>query len=134
MIATAREEVELRTDTDVVRARQVVRSLAMAVGFGLVDLTKVVTAASELARNTVLHGRGGRMIIEELRDGSRRGVRLSFEDEGPGIADVAAALRDGYTTGDGMGLGLGGARRLMHDFELESVPGTGTRVTVARWR
>jgi serine/threonine-protein kinase RsbT len=134
MIATAREEVELRTDTDVVRARQVVRSLSMAVGFGLVDLTKVVTAASELARNTLQHGRGGRMVIEELRDGSRRGVRLSFEDEGPGIADIPAALRDGYTTGDGLGLGLGGARRLMHDFHVESTPGSGTRVTVARWR
>jgi serine/threonine-protein kinase RsbT len=103
-------------------------------GFGLVDQTKIVTAASELGRNTVVHGGGGEARLEALNDGSRRGLRLSFEDKGPGIPDVETAMRDGYTTGGGLGLGLGGARRLMTDFDIRSAPGEGTRVSVTRWR
>jgi serine/threonine-protein kinase RsbT len=103
-------------------------------GFSLVDQTKIVTAASELARNTIQHGGGGRALIETLIDGSRRGVRLTFEDQGPGIADVALALRDGFSTAGGLGLGLSGARRLSNEFSIESTPGRGTRVMIARWK
>ena len=126
--------VQLRTDSDVVRARQAARTLCAEQGFTLVEQTKVVTAASELARNTITHGGGGTATIEALQDGGRRGVRLMFEDSGPGIADVSRAMQDGYTTGSGMGLGLGGSRRLMHDFEVVSTPGAGTRVIAVRWR
>jgi serine/threonine-protein kinase RsbT len=103
-------------------------------GFTLVDQTKMVTAASELARNTVLYGGGGAAILEALEDGSRKGVRMTFEDDGPGIADIALAMKDGYTSGNGMGLGLGGSRRLVNDFEITSTLGTGTRVVAVRWR
>ena len=114
--------------------RQVVREWAVGVGFSLVDQTKVVTAASELARNVIVYGGGGTLSLEALNDGSRRGLRLAFEDQGPGIADIETALRDGYTTGAGLGLGLGGAKRLSNEFEIHSRPGEGTRVVITRWR
>lgn len=128
------EEMPLRHPDDVVRARQVVREWSVQLGFGLVDQTKIVTAASELARNTIVHGGGGRMRLERLEAGGRAGLRLTFQDEGPGIPDVNRALQDGYTTGAGLGLGLGGSRRLVHEFDVQSRPGEGTRVVVARWR
>ena len=129
-----REVLQLRSDSDVVRTRQAVRAMCAEAGFTLVDQTKMVTAASELARNTIIHGRGGTTTLEALEDGSRKGVRMTFEDEGPGIADIAQALKDGYTTGNGMGLGLGGSRRLVNEFNITSGPGTGTRVVAVRWR
>jgi serine/threonine-protein kinase RsbT len=128
------ETLPIRTATDVVVVRQSARTWAVAQGLSLVDQTKIVTAASELARNTLRYGGGGTMRMEILQDGQRRGLRLTFEDHGPGIPDVALALTDGYTTGDGLGLGLGGARRLVNDFDIWSQPGAGTRVTVTRWK
>jgi serine/threonine-protein kinase RsbT len=128
------ERLPLRSDDDVVRARQGVRQAAVELGFNLVEQTKVVTAASELARNTLIHGGGGDLQIERLRDGSRAGVRLTFVDQGPGIPDVAQALRDGFTTGSGLGLGLGGARRLMGDLVISSSAANGTTVVAVRWR
>ncbi len=128
------ERVPIRTPQDVVLVRQRTRTLAAGQGLSLVDQTKVVTAASELARNTLEHGKGGEVLLEAVMNGSRRGIRLTFEDQGPGIADVTAALRDGFTTGTGMGLGLPGARRLMNEFSIESTLGQGTRVVVARWK
>jgi serine/threonine-protein kinase RsbT len=114
-------------------ARQMTRSWAIEIGFNLVDQTKIVTAASELARNTVIHGGGGSMRLEILEHDGRRGLRLTFEDEGAGIADIQKALTDGYTTGNGLGLGLGGAKRLTLEFEIFSKPGNGTRVVITRW-
>jgi serine/threonine-protein kinase RsbT len=111
-----------------------VRSSAVAAGLSLVDQTKIVTAASELARNTLTYGGGGTMTIAIIADGFKRGVRLVFEDHGPGIADIQLALTDGYTTGNGLGLGLSGAKRLSNEFSIESQVGAGTRVTIARWR
>ncbi len=134
MTVRRREVLQLRGDGDVVRARQSVRAMCAESGFSLVDQTKMVTAASELARNTIVHGRGGTVSLESLEDGARRGVKLVFEDTGPGIADIARALQDGYTTGNGMGLGLPGSRRLVNEFEVVSQPGVGTRVTAVRWR
>ena len=128
------EILGLRTDEDVVRVRQIVRDKAAKLGFSLIDQTKVVTAASELARNTVLHGGGGTVKLETVRNDSRVGIRLSFEDEGPGIPNIDLALKDGYTTGKGLGLGLSGSRRLMSEFEIDSRPGEGTRVMVTRWK
>ena len=125
---------QVRTSEDVVGVRQVVREWSIAAGLGLVDQTKIVTAASELARNVLDYGGGGTMTIEALNDGPRRGVRLTFVDQGPGIADVDQALRDGFSSGSGLGLGLGGAKRLSNEFSIDSRPGEGTRVTVARWR
>jgi serine/threonine-protein kinase RsbT len=134
-VAVLRDEVrEIRSSQDVVGVRQMVREWAVYAGFSLVDQTKIVTAASELARNTLTHGGGGSMRVEALNDGNRRGVRVVFEDQGPGIPDVEQALRDGFTTGGGLGLGLGGAKRLSHDFEIVSDPGRGTRVAITRWR
>jgi serine/threonine-protein kinase RsbT len=127
------EVLEIRTSYDIVRVRQLVREWTIAAGFSLVDQTKMVTAASELARNTLEHGGGGVARGEQIADGTRRGVRLVCEDQGPGIPDVQLALRDGYTTRTGLGLGLGGARRLVNDFRIDSRPGEGTRVTIARW-
>ncbi|HEX6643382.1 MAG TPA: anti-sigma regulatory factor [Gemmatimonadales bacterium] len=124
----------VRTANDIVAVRQHVRTRAIELGFTLVDQTKIVTAASELARNTLTHGGGGTARVEALTDGVRRGLRLTFEDQGKGIADLELALRDGYSTGGGLGLGLSGARRLMSDFSLHSVPGQGTRVVAVRWR
>ena len=119
---------------DVVAVRQSVRQRAVELGFSLVDQTKIVTAASELARNTLQYGGGGRVTIDAVEDFGRRGIRLTFEDDGPGIPDVELAMKDGYTTGGGLGLGLSGARRLSNDFSIESTPGKGTRVTITRWR
>ena len=127
------DTMPLRTSDDVVRVRQAVRARAVAIGFSLVDQTKIVTAASEIARNTVDYGGGGEMRIEVLRNGQRRGVRLTFNDTGPGIRDIDQAMRDGYTTGNGLGLGLSGAKRLCNEFDITSAPGSGTTVTIARW-
>jgi len=126
--------LEIRSSEDVVRVRQATREAAVALGFSLVDQTKLVTAASELARNTLEHGHGGEVSLEKLETGAKRGVRLTFVDQGPGIADVNQALKDGYTSGNGLGLGLGGARRLSNEFEIDSNPGAGTRVRMVRWR
>src|SRR5205809_7988500 len=120
-------------DDDIVRVRQRVRDWAVALGFSLVDQTKLVTAASELARNTLIYGKGGTLVLESVVNERRRGLRLTFEDRGPGIADVALALKDGYTTGNGLGLGLSGSRRLAQDFAIDSKVGEGTRVVIARW-
>jgi serine/threonine-protein kinase RsbT len=128
------EELEIGESDDVVRVRQLVRDAAVELGFSIVDQTKVVTAASELARNTYTYGGGGRVRLERLNSGSRHGLRLIFEDDGPGIADIEQALRDGYTTGTGLGLGLGGARRLVNEFHIDSTPGGGTRIVAIRWR
>lgn len=127
-------ELPLRAPEHIVRLRQAVRDRAVALGFGLVDQTKIVTAASELARNTILHGGGGHAEIVELLAGARRGLRLTFIDEGPGIENIDQAMQDGFTTGTGLGLGLGGARRLVNEFHIDSVPGKGTRITIVRWR
>ena len=130
---TRSEVLPCRSDADVVLARQAVRRWAIEMRFSLVDQTKLVTAASELARNTVQYGGGGTMRIEALADRGRRGLRLTFEDEGPGIADVTLAMTDGYTTGSGLGLGLSGSKRLSNEFGIVSAPGQGTRVTIVRW-
>ncbi len=127
------ETMPVRTSDDVVRVRQAVRARAVSAGFSLVDQTKIVTAASEIARNTVDYGGGGTARIEVVRNGQRRGVRLTFTDQGPGIADLSMALKDGYTTGSGLGLGLSGAKRLCNEFDVRSAPGQGTVVTLARW-
>lgn len=124
----------IRSSADIVHVRQAVREWSQSLGFGLVDVTKMVTAASEIARNTLEYGGGGQVELQSLTDGARRGLRLVFEDDGPGIGDVEQALADGYTTGSGLGLGLGGARRLVNDFAIESSPGDGTRVMLARWK
>ncbi|HEY1283045.1 MAG TPA: anti-sigma regulatory factor [Steroidobacteraceae bacterium] len=124
----------IRSSEDVVRVRQVARERAVAQGFSLVDQTKLVTAASELARNTLEYGGGGEVTVELLNESARKGVRLTFTDKGPGIADVELALKDGYTTGNGLGLGLSGARRLSNEFTIESKVGEGTRVAITRWR
>jgi serine/threonine-protein kinase RsbT len=130
----ARQEVlPIRTSADIVGVRQKVRAWAAELRFSLVDQTKLVTAASELARNTLEHGKGGEVRLEMLEDAPRRGLRLVFEDQGPGIPDVALALKDGYTTGGGLGLGLGGAKRLVNEFQIDSTPGQGTRVVAVRW-
>lgn len=134
MPANLPEVLEIRTSSDVVAVRQATRALAEQTGLSLVDQTKLVTAASELARNTLDYGGGGTVRVDLLENGGRRGVRLVFEDQGPGIPNVAEAMKDGFTTGSGLGLGLGGARRLVNEFAIESAPGQGTRVTIARWK
>jgi serine/threonine-protein kinase RsbT len=128
------ESLPIRSDQDIVIVRQTVRAWAVDLHFGLVDQTKIVTAASELARNALTHGGGGHVRLESLNDGPRRGLRLTFEDRGPGIADIELAMKDGYTTGSGLGLGLSGARRLSNDFEIRSKPGEGTVVAITRWK
>jgi serine/threonine-protein kinase RsbT len=128
------DTLPIRSEGDVVAVRQVTRAWAAELGFSLVDQTKVVTAASELARNTLIHGGGGSVRIESLAEGIRKGLRLSFEDHGPGIPDIDLALKDGYTTGGGLGLGLSGSKRLMSDFSIDSRVGEGTKVTVTKWR
>jgi serine/threonine-protein kinase RsbT len=128
------EKLPLQTGEDIIRVRQAVRTWAIELGFSLVDQTKIVTACSELARNTIVHGGGGTAGLESLRDGIRRGLRLTFADQGPGIADIEQALRDGFTTGTGLGLGLGGARRLSNEFDIRSQPGAGTLVRITRWK
>ncbi|GAA2410701.1 ATP-binding protein [Streptomyces glaucosporus] len=123
----------VRNDEDLITVRHAVRAATVEAGFGLVDQTRVVTAASELARNAYIHGGGGTVTIEFLRQAGRRGIRLTVHDEGPGIPDVEAALADGFTTGAGLGHGLGGARRLMHEFELHTATGKGTTISATRW-
>ena len=133
MIATRDDVLPIRQSDDVVRVRQEVRARAIEAGLGLVDQTKIVTAASELARNTLDYGLGGTARIETFANTARRGVRLTFEDQGPGIADLEQAVTDGYTTGGGLGLGLSGSKLLSNEFDIHSVVGEGTRVTIARW-
>jgi serine/threonine-protein kinase RsbT len=130
----SREAVPITADDDIVRVRQRVRDWAVNIGFSLVDQTKLVTAASELARNTLVYGQGGTVLLEAVTNDTRRGLRLTFEDRGPGIPDIDKALTAGFTTGSGLGLGLSGAKRLSHDFEITSAPGQGTRVVIARWK
>ena len=127
------EILGLTSEPDVVSVRRRVRELAAQLNFSLVDQTKLVTAASELARNTLIYGGGGQMLVEVM-NGPRTGLRLSFEDKGPGIPDINMALRDGFTSGSGLGLGLSGAKRLSNDFDIKSAPGKGTQVMIARWR
>ncbi|GAA3811864.1 anti-sigma regulatory factor [Sphaerisporangium flaviroseum] len=127
------EELAITSNDEVVLVRQKVRATAIKLGFSLIDQTKVVTAASELARNTLVHAGGGHARIEVVHNGGRRGVRLLFKDEGPGIPDLQLALTDGWSSGSGLGLGLSGSRRLVDEFELESEPGRGTVVTVTKW-
>jgi len=128
------EELKLAESMDVVRVRQTVRAWMVEEGFGLVDQTKMVTAASELARNAVDYAGGGVARLEQLVEGARVGLRITFTDHGPGIPDLELALTDGYTTGNGLGMGLGGSRRLVNEFAIKSSPGQGTVVTVTRWR
>ena len=128
------QEMPIRSATDVVQVRQAVRTAAVGLGFSLVEQTKIVTAASELARNTFEHGGGGTARVQTIAQGLKRGLRLTFADHGPGIADVALAMTDGYTTGQGMGLGLSGSKRLVSEFELDTAVGRGTTVTVTRWK
>jgi serine/threonine-protein kinase RsbT len=129
-----RSVLPIRSQEDVVRVRQATRENAIAQGFSLVDQTKLVTAASELARNTLEYGNGGEVEIARVADGPRKGVRLTFVDQGPGIEDIEKALTDGYSSGGGLGLGLSGARRLSNEFSIDSTPGKGTQVMIARWR
>lgn len=134
MVTLRDETFPIRTSDDIVKVRQITRESALMQAFSLVDQTKLVTAASELARNTLDHGHGGEVRIEALQEGSRRGVRLTFTDQGPGIPDLDKALRDGFTTGHGLGLGLSGSRRLVNEFDIHSEVGKGTRVTIGRWK
>ena len=133
-VETLQGTLPVRTEEDIVASRQKVRALTQQLKFSLVDQTKMITAASELSRNTVVHGGGGQMRWEVLEQGLKRGLRLHFEDTGPGIADVQLALTDGWTSGGGMGLGLPGSKRLVHQFDLQSTPGRGTHVTITRWK
>lgn len=128
------EKAAIASSEDIVRVRQMVRNAAVRLSFSLVDQTKIVTAASELARNTLEYGGGGTVIVDEMADHGRFGVQLIFEDRGPGIEDLNRAMQDGFTSGSGLGLGLGGAKRLCNEFEIQSKPGEGTRVRVARWK
>jgi serine/threonine-protein kinase RsbT len=128
------ESLEVRSASDVVTVRQVVRTWAIDTGFSLVDQTKIVTAASELARNMIDYAGGGAVCLEMINDGARRGLRVAFEDKGPGIPDIQQALTDHFTTGNGLGLGLGGAKRLVNEFDIRSRVGEGTRVVITRWK
>ncbi len=132
-VATEPKTLPLRGESDIVQARREVRDLTIKLGCSLVEQTKFVTATSEIARNTLVHGKGGGMTIEEIEREGHRGIRLVFTDEGPGIPDIETALRDHYTTGNGMGLGLSGARRLVHEFDIHSEVGKGTRVVLIKW-
>ena len=134
VVVTSTVEVGLRSDQEIVRLRQIVRDEAIAQGFSLVDQTKFVTAASELARNTLLYGGGGDATLNVLLNGARKGLRLTFVDQGQGIPDIERALQDGFTSGSGLGLGLGGARRLCDEFEIQSEPGKGTTVSITKWK
>ncbi|MBN3959714.1 MAG: anti-sigma regulatory factor [Nostoc sp. NMS8] len=128
------ETIDIQSSTDVVLVRQAVRQMAVEIGFGLVDQTKIITAASELARNTLDYGGGGTVKLETLQEVRRRGLSLTFEDRGPGIPDIELALKDGFTTGNGLGMGLGGAKRLASEFEIQSAVGEGTRIRIVRWK
>lgn len=134
MTVEKQSELPLRAQEDVVAARQFVRAWAVELGLTLVDQTKIITAASELARNAVIHGGGGLIRLEMLLDTGRRGLRLTFEDKGQGIKDIDQAMSDGYTTGNGLGLGLGGSKRLSHEFTIKSAPGEGTQISIIRWK
>jgi serine/threonine-protein kinase RsbT len=134
-MAVLRDElIALRSTDDIIKARQFVRDCAVLQGLSLVDQTKLVTAASELARNTLVHGGGGEMCLRAVNEGTRRGVQVTFTDQGPGIADVELAMTDGYTTRGGLGLGLSGSKRLVNEFVIESKPGKGTTVRIVRWK
>lgn len=128
------ETLNIQTSTDIVLVRQAVRQMAVEIGLSLVDQTKIVTAASELARNTLDYGEGGTVKLEMLQEGRKRGLRLTFEDRGPGIPNIEMALKDGFTTGSGLGMGLGGAKRLANEFEIQSAVGEGTRIVIVRWK
>jgi serine/threonine-protein kinase RsbT len=134
MPVTKSETMPLRSEQDVVLARQAVRKITQEAGFTLVDQTKIVTAASELARNAVVYGGGGVVKLERILDEGREGLRLEFSDNGPGIEDLTLAMKDGWTSGKGLGMGLSGAKRLVNEFEIDSKPGAGTRVTIIRWK
>ena len=134
MIVSKTDSLPILSSTDIVLIRQEVRKWSGELAFSLVDQTKMITAASELARNSLDYGGGGVVVLELIQDGGKRGLRLTFEDKGPGIADIERALTDGFTTGKGMGLGLGGAKRLVNAFEIASRVGEGTRVTITRWK
>ena len=134
MVATRHERLTVATPDAVVGVRQAVRDFALDARLTLVDQTKLITAASELARNMVVYGGGGTVLLERLEHDGRIGVRVTFADEGPGIDDIGLALRDGYTTGNGLGLGLGGAKRLVHEFDLRSARGEGTTIVITRWK
>ena len=134
MTITKSDVLPVRSEHDIVLARQTVRKIAQEIGFGIVDQTKIVTAASELARNTVIYGHGGDMRWEVLDEGAKRGLRLHFVDQGPGIEDLSRAMTDGWTSGKGLGLGLSGSKRLVNEFEIDSAAGRGTRVTITRWK
>ena len=127
------ERLQVTTDQDVVRVRQLVRTVAVSVKLSLVDQTKLVTAASELARNTLVYGGGGTVEVARVENGRRSGIRIVFADRGPGIVDLDLALTDGYTTGNGLGLGLSGARRLVDEFDIQTAVGQGTSITVTKW-
>jgi len=133
MAVVSTENVPIKSEPDVVAVRRRVREVSAQLGLSLVDQTKIITAASELARNTIIYGGGGTMLVQTL-NGPRVGLRLTFEDHGPGIPDIELALRDGFTTGSGLGLGLGGSRRLVNEFDIVSRPGEGTRITITRWK
>lgn len=134
MVVLRDELIELRSAEGIIKARQLVRDCAVAQGLSLVNQTKLVTAASEIARNALIYGGGGEMRLEAIHEGARRGVRVTFTDRGPGIADINLAMKDGYTTSGGLGLGLGGARRLVNEFTISSSVGEGTTVTITRWK
>ena len=134
MTLVTADTLPLTTSDHIVIVRQAVRQRAIELGFSLVDQTKIVTAASELGRNAIQYGGGGQATIEIVTDGSRRGLRLTFEDDGPGIADIEQAMREGFSTGGGLGLGLSGAKRLTNEFSIASAPGKGTRVMITRWK
>ena len=134
MTSVTADSYALTASEHVVLVRQAVRQRAVELGFSLVDQTKVVTAASELARNTIQHGGGGSVSVEIVSDGNRRGIRLGFQDHGPGITDIELAMKDGYSSAGGLGLGLSGAKRLSNEFAISSIPGGGTRVVITRWK
>jgi len=131
---TTTGEMAIRNEADIVLARQQVRRLTQTLKFSLVDQTKMITAASELSRNTLIYGGGGEMVWQLVQQGIRQGLRLSFVDRGPGIPDIDLAMKDGWTSGGGLGMGLSGSKRLVNDFELDTAPGKGTRVTITRWK
>jgi serine/threonine-protein kinase RsbT len=134
VLSTSQTSLAIVSQEDVVLVRQAVRKAGVEAGFTLVDQTKIITAASELARNAFIHGGGGTVLIERVEEGARKGLRLTFTDQGPGIPDIERALKDGYTSGNGLGLGLGGAKRLSNEFSIWSEPAKGTRVTITRWK
>jgi serine/threonine-protein kinase RsbT len=134
MVVVREEQVAVVSEAHIVAVRQMVRAWSQELGFSLVDQTKIVTAASELARNTIKHGGGGSLRLTVLKNGIRSGLKLRFEDSGPGIPDINLAMKDGFTTAGGLGLGLGGSKRLVNEFEINSKPGEGTRVTITRWK